>query len=988
MKKIKFTCSHCQAKLRVPSHLAGVSAPCPKCGSTITAPNDFDEAEEEVSPAPASVASTPSPASAAKVSATVSAGQKVSGRVISAPQEPVPPEPESSPLPEPVPAEPAVAETEIAEPVETGPELFPEPPAISEPSLEEAYVEEQVITPPAADLPVESEPIVEETILVPPPAPDLPDSVAPPPPIVAPPVPEVAEAPSVGEFEEPKVAAEPPAIPKTQPIQINPNPVHLPPVREDAVEGGELPRLDVNLAETGEQGGASATMLSTPNGPTRVQLPAPGEEAHQFAPSDFIVPSGGSAPMSVPPEEPVSEIESTDPQFDAEIGPTYEEPPAVAEEMEEEFAYEQASPEAENYEEPPTFDPSSLLTEDPEAAALAETAPVPAVPMQVSVPHPDSGVPESVVEPPVVPAPDQYPDADSYPEEEPAPTLAEGSFENMLAAQPTGSQDMGESLPTPDAGLPFLGADQANATQPVENAGQVPAEQIAGPTKEADVLDDLFGASSAPREKAPTSKSTVLMLSILGAVAIIAVVTVVAVGMSMGGFSLEAPSGDQESPETAGEGIPDALRESSGASSSSVSGGIAEPSIDGAPAVIDPIAKPPVEEQPARLERSTTTLPGDTSQSVRIVDTGASETGNVEEMSAADVAPASAGLPDPGSPPPTPGGDPAAMSFEERVQAIVNGDAPAVGGTSQGALIDGSSSLDPVDGAISDFSNSLSAGNAATKEGVDLINGVTEQVAEAREAVAEARDAAVDAMNSGAPKNYNPPDSFPAPDLSDSNESRLGKTHDLLDAFLRAPDWQTRVKYIYQGQSLQPAIEEYYKKWPMQSYDKFAIQLFQMEQDPDLGGPYWVYQVSTSGLDQGFPVIVRVENGNLKVDWEIFSEFEDQHFVKFQKGAIASPHTMRLVIERVSDYYGSDRDGFQDLGDYYVYQVSPPYGDLNEFADYAFVKADSEVAAKLDKVVGLNDAPLAVIVTLEQQSFPHGVKHLVVSEYVTEGWFR
>ena len=118
MKKIKFTCSHCQAKLRVPSHLAGVSAPCPKCGATITAPSDFDDAEEEISSAPASVTSAAPQASAAKVSATVSAGQKISGRVVSAPPEPVSPEPESVPLPEPVPAEPAVAETEVEEPVE------------------------------------------------------------------------------------------------------------------------------------------------------------------------------------------------------------------------------------------------------------------------------------------------------------------------------------------------------------------------------------------------------------------------------------------------------------------------------------------------------------------------------------------------------------------------------------------------------------------------------------------------------------------------------------------------------------------------------------------------------------------------------------------------------------------------------------------------------------------------------------------------------
>ena len=161
-----------------------------------------------------------------------------------------------------------------------------------------------------------------------------------------------------------------------------------------------------------------------------------------------------------------------------------------------------------------------------------------------------------------------------------------------------------------------------------------------------------------------------------------------------------------------------------------------------------------------------------------------------------------------------------------------------------------------------------------------------------------------------------------------------------------------------------------------------------MESDPEMGGPYWVYLISTSDVDQGFPLIVRVEDGNLKVDWEIFSEFYDKHFVRFRSGEIPGPATFRLVIERMSDYYGADRDGFKDLDDYYVYQINPPYGDLNEFSEYAFVKKGSELAESLDNVVGLGEEPLAVIITLDKSSFDHGVKHFVITEYVTEGWFR
>jgi hypothetical protein len=233
--------------------------------------------------------------------------------------------------------------------------------------------------------------------------------------------------------------------------------------------------------------------------------------------------------------------------------------------------------------------------------------------------------------------------------------------------------------------------------------------------------------------------------------------------------------------------------------------------------------------------------------------------------------------------------------------------------------------------------------------------------------------------------NYNPPASFAAPG---PNDGALGKTRDLLDAFLRAPDWATRVNYVYQGESLRATIEDYHKKWSYKPFGRYSVQLYQMEADTSLGGPYWVFIVSTSDEEEGFPLIVRTENGLLKVDWEIFAEFSDRHFLQFREGTMAPPKTFRLIVERFSDYYGSDKDAFTDLKDYYVYQVNPPYGDLNEFSEFAFVKKDSPLAAQLDKIVRLGDEPLAVVITLDQKTFAHGVKHFVITELLTEGWFR
>jgi len=67
--------------------------------------------------------------------------------------------------------------------------------------------------------------------------------------------------------------------------------------------------------------------------------------------------------------------------------------------------------------------------------------------------------------------------------------------------------------------------------------------------------------------------------------------------------------------------------------------------------------------------------------------------------------------------------------------------------------------------------------------------------------------------------------------------------------------------------------------------------------------------------------------------------------------------------------------------------VNPPYGELNEFAEHVFVRKDSALAGKLNELVKLGEAPLAVIITLDSKPFSHGVKHLVATDII-EGWFR
>jgi len=191
--------------------------------------------------------------------------------------------------------------------------------------------------------------------------------------------------------------------------------------------------------------------------------------------------------------------------------------------------------------------------------------------------------------------------------------------------------------------------------------------------------------------------------------------------------------------------------------------------------------------------------------------------------------------------------------------------------------------------------------------------------------------------------------------------------------------------YVFRGERLRPTIAEYYQTWPFTKHETIALNLFQYGASEDLGGPYWVYLVQKSNNDSGFPVIVRIEDEMLKVDWEVYSEFNGRHLVKFFDGEISSSRIVKAIIQRVSGYYGKDSSQFEQLDDYLVYRLEPPHGGFGEFAKNVFVRKGTKTARGLEAVVGFGEEPLAVMVNVESKVFSHRVSHPVVTEFVDEG---
>ena len=212
----------------------------------------------------------------------------------------------------------------------------------------------------------------------------------------------------------------------------------------------------------------------------------------------------------------------------------------------------------------------------------------------------------------------------------------------------------------------------------------------------------------------------------------------------------------------------------------------------------------------------------------------------------------------------------------------------------------------------------------------------------------------------------------------------LSQPRKVVKAFLHAPSWKERLPYIYNGESLKPTIEEYYKKNPQGPLKDYTLEFINMERSHADSTLFYVFLFITKDLPDGFPLILRTENKALKVDWEIFAEFHDLHFKNFSQGDFRGPHPLRIMMKRAS-YWGPDKDKFTDLKDYLCYGVSSPL--FSEEGEFAFIKKGTPLANKLEKGLQWGQRPNMVIAELKKVKFAHSQDHLVIKNVITYGWF-
>ena len=726
-----------------------------------------------------------------------------------------------------------------------------------------------------------------------------------------------------------------------------------------------LPRLDVSLAtkaETGPTPVAPKPVSKKPTGPTKINLP-------QLNNGQAGVTQSTSAPAVEPILMPTKgpEPKATEHQ---EI-PLTQAPPAVPD---------------------PTAVP--VMRRKVQAAPVQQLAPGPLQAQSVE----QSGLPPMHDE---VPQPQQVDSSSSTQSlqeqltEAIAPEQAPRQAHSPAMEQPPQAQPNTVRKLFPQRRQPVQ-EDRGLENVIFEDSTKA---QLASPETD-NAFDDLFGAPEANNER--KRKFGMFHAGIIGTVVVLAGVAIILVGYAFGVFDLDdktttaegtnsPPAVDTDKPAVERppekEAIPiptDPVNEIATTGVLSDTGSAPNP--DSATATTTGIVTgsattpSPDTAQPA--------IPGKDFNSLKISDgTGSS----AASAAAASPAPESSDTVILGSPPETPATivnsddnvpdtiretiEAASKAIETNPSAVemtnaINALAPATEKTLNGVF-------EAAGNAIPTIPNPNTV--AATSDGTTEIQprpfSAGGQTGEFRQPPASA----VAGPPAPAPNTFTPP--------SSAGGSKLGKSRQLVETFLEAPTWEGLIPYTYRSNEIKGAMARYYTNWPYQPLGRTALKFEQMESDPDYGGPFWIYNVTTSEDAVEFPIVVRQEKDLLKVDWGIYAEFRDQLFVKFNNGEIAGQKKFKLIIEHLSTYYGTDAEVFTNLKDYYVFRLAPPYGS-KDLEEVAFVAKTSPIGTKLNELVPLNSSPLAVTVELENQSFPHGVNHLVITRVVTDGWFE
>lgn len=212
----------------------------------------------------------------------------------------------------------------------------------------------------------------------------------------------------------------------------------------------------------------------------------------------------------------------------------------------------------------------------------------------------------------------------------------------------------------------------------------------------------------------------------------------------------------------------------------------------------------------------------------------------------------------------------------------------------------------------------------------------------------------------------------------------LDRAKETICRFLEAERWQERVPFIFEGESKQAAVRDYFQKHPDRAVTDYRLDFFHSEKGQEGALSMYVYFLTLEQEADGFPVIVKsdAEGKRFGVDWDLHVEFRDRHFAEFVKKKEEESREFRVVIQRVT-YWEEDRDQIPGVEDLVCYKIDPPYPG---YTQHAFVEKGSEEGKRMMESLSWETDPLAAKVRMQWTKFANGRSYLRVTDLVSRSW--
>lgn len=182
---------------------------------------------------------------------------------------------------------------------------------------------------------------------------------------------------------------------------------------------------------------------------------------------------------------------------------------------------------------------------------------------------------------------------------------------------------------------------------------------------------------------------------------------------------------------------------------------------------------------------------------------------------------------------------------------------------------------------------------------------------------------------------------------------------DSLKAFLAAPTWRERLKYMQMPDQIQRKAEIYYSTNADGPVEVDEIQYLRHDEDPQVGrGMHVIFVLFSRVWDYGFPVMVEQTDEEARVDWLTFVEFKDDLLNKFLSNYMEGPVRFHVGIRR-THYFEDDVPGHDDMD---AFEVTTPMENAHGFV---FTPKSTALARSMNSSLSWDKEASWVIVELQ-----------------------